>query len=153
MKHLKTYKLFESTDLDTIKDILLELEDIGFSIEILDMVKIGKSKSDPQLSTYGRFYTKDNILFNTSGTYKKYFICIKIIKNVFEWDEVEDCIKRLVDFLESHSETTYRYCQINFSNTISTCTYPNTELTDNFRDYIRNNFKKLKEVEIYFEII
>lgn len=54
MKHLKTYKVFESVDRETIKDIFLELEDIGFSIEILDKFKIGKSKSDSFCDSIGK---------------------------------------------------------------------------------------------------
>lgn len=34
MKHLKTYKLFESADINIIKDILLDLEDEGFEVSV-----------------------------------------------------------------------------------------------------------------------
>lgn len=153
MKHLKTYKLFESIERQTIKDIFLELEDIGFSVEIVDMFKIGKSESDPGLSSYGQFYRKDlNLDLNLKNKFKKDFICVKITKNSFEWDEVEDYIKRLIDFLENNSET-YRYYQINFSNFYQSGSYPTSDLTDKFCDYIRNNHKKIEEIEIYFEII
>lgn len=158
MKHLKTYKVFESIDRQTIKDIFLDLEDIGFLIETLDKFKIGKSKSDVGLSTYGQFYHKDlNSELNLKNKFKKDFICVKITKHwpniKFEWNEVEDYIKRLIDFLENTSETAYKFYQINIYKYNKSGTFPLKELTDIFCDNISKEFQEIEGVEVYFEKI
>jgi hypothetical protein len=47
MKHLKTYKLFESTELD-LKDILLELKDMGYRVLYNDDITDGRLTGEPE---------------------------------------------------------------------------------------------------------
>jgi hypothetical protein len=113
MKHLKTYKLFEShiDDMeDVIQDILLELEDIGLQIE-MDRTR------------------KDSYPFSPDGSpikdYTNTFIEVRIMRpfdapnrvipgvpqppggkypgNLFFWYEVKDAIIRLNDWYYEYS--------------------------------------------------
>ena len=124
MKHLKSYKLFESRieDLeDDVRDILLELEDEGFQIEISRISK------DVEIDTEGYFChnrtdvflevrvmrpwgSPDRVIPNTptppGGTYPG---------NILIWREVKDAIIRLTEWYYSESiyepidkETIYR---------------------------------------------
>ena len=147
MKYLKKYQIFESIDKDTIKEILLELEDNGFSIEISDKFKIGENELDPSLSSYGNFYNEKRV-----GKISKDFICIKIRKNKFEWDEVEYYIKNLIDFLENYSEITYKYYAISLYTYHKGGKYME-KLTDAFCNYISRHFNPMEQLEIYFERI
>jgi len=124
VKHLKSYKLFESRieDLeDDVRDILLELEDDGFQIEISRISK------DVEIDTEGYFChnrtdvflevrvmrpwgSPDRVIPNTptppGGTYPG---------NILIWREVKDAIIRLTEWYYSESiyepidkETIYR---------------------------------------------
>lgn len=103
MKHLTTYKLFESTNTEEIKsncrDIFQELIDIGFECEI-DFIQ-----NDKYSSVYKRFD------FNHSATIKGYSSICKItlicpmdrvypISNRKKY-EIMEYINRLDDYMEN----------------------------------------------------
>jgi len=49
MKHLKTYKLFESTETEQdLKDILLELKDMGYRVLYNDDITDGRLTGEPE---------------------------------------------------------------------------------------------------------
>lgn len=106
MKHLKSYKLFESRiqDLeDNVRDILLELEDEGFQIEIS---RISKDVEDDTMRTdvflevriLRPWGSPDRVIPNTptppSGKYSG---------NIFIWREIKDAIIRLTEWYYSES--------------------------------------------------
>ena len=47
MKHLKTYKVFESTELD-LREILLELKDMGYRVLYNDDITDGRLTGEPE---------------------------------------------------------------------------------------------------------
>ena len=123
MRHIKPYKLFESRiqDLeDNVRDILLELEDEGFQIE---MSRISKDVEDDTLQRRTKrtdvflevrvlrpWGSEDRVIPNTptppGGKYPG---------NIFIWREIKDAIIRLTEWYYSESiydpidkETIYR---------------------------------------------
>lgn len=108
MNHLKSYKIFEShiDDFeDNVKDILLELEDIGLQIEI-DRTRKDKENSSIKGSSdifievriMRPFGSPDRVIPGapepTTGTYPG---------NIFLWKEVKDAIIRLNDWYYEYS--------------------------------------------------
>jgi hypothetical protein len=97
MRHLKTYKIFESTysDIpyglwDDISDILLELSDDGFlTTKHFDDVK----KVDNKLCE-----DVIEIIVDKSAPFWQ---------KSFNYDEIEDVFNRLIDYLTSHG---FKYC-------------------------------------------
>ncbi len=124
MKHLKSYKLFESRieDLeDDVKDILLELEDEGFQIEISRISK------DVEIDTEGYFCHNRTDVFLEVRVMRPWGSSDRVIPNsptppggtypgnIFIWREVKDAIIRLTEWYYSQSihepidkETIYR---------------------------------------------
>jgi hypothetical protein len=123
VRHIKPYKLFESRiqDLeDNVRDILLELEDEGFQIE---MSRISKDVEDDTLQRRTKrtdvflevrvlrpWGSEDRVIPNTptppGGKYPG---------NIFIWREIKDAIIRLTEWYYSESiydpidkETIYR---------------------------------------------
>ena len=116
MNHLKPYKLFESHDLEMpIKDIFINIIDDDFLISISNLIKIGKSKNDPSLSTYGQFYSeKDKNVYEIErlkrSKHVKNFICVEIKRSKkFQFDDIENEIDHLISFLENED---YKFYQI-----------------------------------------
>ena len=124
MKHLKSYKIFESRIADfedNVQDILLELEDEGFQIEMSRIhkdVEIAPEKFFNKLRTdvflevriMRPWGSPDRVIPNTptppSGKYPG---------NIFIWREIKDAIIRLAEWYYSESiyepidkETIYR---------------------------------------------
>lgn len=108
MKHLKTYKLFESNidDFeDNIKDILLELEDAGLQIEI-DRTRKDKENSSIKGSSdifievriMRPFGAPDRVVPGVSQPPSG-----KYPGNLFFWYEVKDAIIRLNDWYYEYS--------------------------------------------------
>ena len=60
MKHLKTYKIFESTK-DDLRDILLELEDMGYKVTHNDDVLYAVTGEPSKGPTTKAIWIKDNI--------------------------------------------------------------------------------------------
>jgi len=89
MKHLKRFN--EAKDLNTIKDICLELEDIGMLIRFDQNWLYSKHKG-----SYLDFID--------------FLVPISLHKNKdIEWEDVKDCILRLKDYLGDRFVTfTYR---------------------------------------------
>lgn len=89
MKHIKTYKIFESTEVDNlkedIKDIFLELEDIGFTVNLSN-------------STTRFPFGLDLEIMNKSGALRK----------EFSLKEILDSIITLTSYL---NDTDYYYIQ------------------------------------------
>ena len=73
MKHIKTYKIFESTEVDNlkedIKDIFLELEDIGFTVNLSN-------------STTRFPFGLDLEIMNKSGALRKEFSLKEILDSI-----------------------------------------------------------------------
>ena len=124
MKHLKSYKIFESRIEyleDNVQDILLELEDEGFQIEMSRISKdveiepekfFNKLRTDVFLEVriMRPWGSPDRVIPNTptppSGKYPG---------NIFIWREIKDAIIRLTEWYYSESiyepidkETIYR---------------------------------------------
>jgi hypothetical protein len=83
MRYLKRFN--ESIDIDTIKDILLELEDAGFTIEI-------------NSRRLGELYKEITISFRTSKHNGG------LMGFEFIWRDVKDTIFRLMNFYYSENE-------------------------------------------------
>jgi len=98
MKHLKRYKLFESFDLDIIKDILLDLEDEQFTIEINNRASIfipNKTlKRDFRYSKYTEIIITRRVSGHNGGLMGFEFI----------WRDVKDTIFRLMDYYYSEND-------------------------------------------------
>jgi hypothetical protein len=112
VKHLKSYKLFEShiQDLeDDVHDILLELEDEGFQIEMSRISKdveiepekfFNKLRTDVflEVRVLRPWGSEDRVIPNTptppSGKYPG---------NIFIWREIKDAIIRLTEWYYSQS--------------------------------------------------
>jgi len=128
MKHLKTFKLFESRidDMeDIIKDILIELEDQGLQVEI-DRTR--KDKKGSNSSCNGLRPEKPFVECPPSG-YTDTFLEVRIMRpwgspdrvipgvpqppggsypgNLLFWYEVKDAIVRLNDWYYEHSGNEY----------------------------------------------
>jgi hypothetical protein len=116
MRYLKTYKIFESesriVDLeDNVQDILLELEDDGFQIEIS---RISKDVEDDTLQRR----TKRTDVFLEVRLLRPWGSEDRVIPNppaIFIWREIKDVIIRLTEWYYSQSiyepidkETIYR---------------------------------------------
>ena len=73
MRHIKTYKIFESTEVDNlkedIKDIFLELEDIGFTVNLSN-------------STTRFPFGLDLEIMNKSGALRKEFSLKEILDSI-----------------------------------------------------------------------
>lgn len=110
MRHLKSYKIFESASIDeledNVRDILLELEDDGFQIVIsrISKLKVGKNYSDLFLEIYIRrpYGSPDRVINDApappSGKYPG---------NIFIWREIKDAIIRLNDWYYDHRPNNY----------------------------------------------
>ena len=121
VKHLKSYKLFESRiqDLeDDVHDILLELEDEGLQIE---MSRISKDVEDDMR----RVYRQSDVPQSTSVLRTDVFLEVRILRpwgspdrempnlpsppggkypgNLFFWFEIKDAIIRLTEWYYSQS--------------------------------------------------
>ena len=83
MRYLKRFN--ESIDIDTIKDILLELEDVGFTIEI-------------NSRRLGEVYKEITISFRTSKHNGG------LMGFEFIWRDVKDTIFRLMNYYYSENE-------------------------------------------------
>ena len=89
MKYLKSYNsLFESTDLNTIKDILLDLEDEQFTIEV------NNKSTQWRYSDYSEIIIKRNVSGQNGGLMGFEFI----------WKEVKETIFRLMDYYYSEND-------------------------------------------------
>lgn len=91
MKYLKTYKIFESSIddvLDDIKDILLEIEDIGLTYKISEPFYISTG-TGPGIKD-GKKKTKCISIHNSA----------EIRKYSNKWSDVKDCVLRLIEYLE-----------------------------------------------------
>ena len=89
MRYLKTYNsLFESTDLNTIKDILLDLEDEQFTIEV------NNKSTQWRYSDYSEIIIKRNVSGHNGGLMGFEFI----------WKEVKETIFRLMDYYYSEND-------------------------------------------------
>jgi hypothetical protein len=101
MKHLKTYKIFESlqTDIEVIKDILLPIGDMGYEIRVKHYIIIIRDLSQTNTVSLGE--------------------CDQIIIRVVSWgddplfisDDVRDDFIRMKEYLESEG---YESIKANF---------------------------------------
>lgn len=80
MRHLKTYKIFESTELD-LREILLELQDMGYRIEHND---------DVLLAVTGEPSNVKAILVGDTGTNNTISL---------PWSELKEYALRIKDYL------------------------------------------------------
>lgn len=111
MKHLKSYKLFESRidDMeDEIRDILLELEDNGLQIEIdrtrkdVEGSKTGYTDTFIEVRIMRPFGSPDRVVPGASQPPRG-----KYPGNLFFWYEVKDAIIRLNDWYYDYSGNEY----------------------------------------------
>lgn len=152
MKHLKSYKIFESHDLEiSIKDIFINIIDDDFLISISNLIKIGKSKNDPSLSTYGQFYSeKDKNVYEIErlkrSKHVKNFICVEIKRSKkFQFDDIENEINHLISFLENED---YKFYQIYYR------TYNKSGFSFEInKKSIKNYLPEMEQVELIFEKI
>jgi hypothetical protein len=93
VKYLKTYKIFETINpgltnevWNDISDILIELEDLGFSItkDWFEVKKVGDKLCDDVIE----------IIIDSTRPKGRYFT-----KTRFSFTEVEDYIRRLIDYM------------------------------------------------------
>ena len=152
MNHLKPYKLFESHDLEMpIKDIFINIIDDDFLISISNLIKIGKSKNDPSLSTYGQFYSeKDKSVSEIErlkrSKHVKSFICVEIKRSKgFQFDDIEKEIHHLISFLESEGCKFYQIYYGAFKKSGFSF-----ELN---KKSIKNYLPEIEKVELIFEKI
>jgi len=162
MKYLKSYKIFESHDLELpIKDIFINIVDDDFLISISNLIKVGKSKNDPSLSTYGQFYSeKDKSAYEErlkSSKHVKNFICVEINavevngpyeiwhRTPFQFDDIENEINHLISFLENED---YKFYQIYYRG------YKKSGFDFKInKKSIKNYLPEMYQVELIFEKI
>lgn len=82
MKHLRPYQLFESIDIDIIKDILLDLEDNQFTIEV------NNKSREWRYNAYTEIIIKRNVSGHNGGLMGFEFI----------WRDIKGTIFRLMDY-------------------------------------------------------
>jgi hypothetical protein len=148
---LKRYsKFLESTDTikRDIRDIFLDLEEDGFSIDFYDLFKTGRNKSDPSLSSYGLF--KDEIsvskLNNSDKKIVDNYLCVKITNiSSFSGNDILEDVSRLVDFLENYNN--YELSESYFKNDTWSGKYP---CKIGYLLSLLKEHDKLNEVKIYF---
>jgi len=94
MKHIKHYKIFESSDdvLDDIKDICLELEDKGFTIQYLDTPIINGNESDYNVILIEKKVNSTN----HRGVFQSNFT--RVAYNFVEVEEVANRIKEVLGY-------------------------------------------------------
>ncbi len=94
MKHLKTYKLYESykkhlsLSLDIAKEICLDLEDDGYDVTINTISEVPD-------------WAKDYIDKGMKVTHKHQNIIIEIskLRSYFEYDDIKDTVERLINVI------------------------------------------------------
>lgn len=101
MKYLKTYKLFEadSFNLETIKDILLELEDDDFTIQVNPDIELKDWFFDTKIrewryNSYTEIIITRRVLGHNGGLSGFEFI----------WRDIKDTIFRLMDYYYLENE-------------------------------------------------
>ena len=105
MKHLKSYKLFESVSEQTVRDILLEItDDSNFNVEIkeVDPPKVGIDNHLEVYITRGSYLDSRKTREipgapDVLGGYPA---------NLFLWFEIKDTIIRLCEYVYSETEFT-----------------------------------------------
>jgi hypothetical protein len=94
MKHLKSYKLFESYDeaydeeLNVLNDLVLELKDMNFDVDIV-------LKQD---------------VFGLSDDYDKIKILINKSNKKFKIEEIHNSLVEIIDYMESCDWWLYNVC-------------------------------------------
>lgn len=94
MKYLKGYKIFESSNdkelLEDIKDLLVDLEDQGFYVNVFKRrVDYSTTSEDILVSIYKEKRPDPNISLYTLG--------------IFEYSDVEYYVNRLINFMEKNN--------------------------------------------------
>lgn len=178
MKHLKTYKIFESNDIsieDDIKDIMIELEDEGLKVEVSFWVKGAKGG-------FLRSNEKGEWLYGPKPTDDRLFLKVEVRKSVdseidrtndylwksegFDWIEVKPYFDRLREFIEKYSPVKYKINTMIFRHMprFSTKNPFNTDESDKYQtgfDYIGSKYiekdftdkNTLTSVNYFFERI
>lgn len=92
MKYLKSYKIFESSDnlREDIKDLLVDLEDQGFYVNVFKRrVDYSTTSEDILVSIYKEKRPDPNISLYTLG--------------IFEYSDVEYYVNRLINFMKENN--------------------------------------------------
>lgn len=151
---IKKYKVFLESLKNDIEDVFLELEDEGYIVDIIDLFKAGKSKSDPSLSTYGMF--KDKFTLSRLESSKKKivedYICIRITKHQkYSWNDILEYVDRIIDLLENYQN--YKLYQFYISKWKSSGNFHPDSIKEinKIINYYDNN--EIEEVKIYFKEI
>jgi hypothetical protein len=131
MKWLKTYKVFESQSgiTDDVNEIMLELEDKGYKIEITYWINgnRGLLRSDE----LGKYLNVEVEKIEPSGNF--------ITKDGFNWEDTKPYFDRLRTFLEHHSDVKYKINTMLFSHVPRFSVFSKSESTDRYQtsfDYI-----------------
>lgn len=148
MKWLKTYESFDDdiSVVDDIKEIMTELEDEGFRIEITFWVngaKGGFLASNEQgeqlygpIANDGKLYLKVEVKkIEPPGNF--------LTKNGFNWIDVEPYLDRLRDFLEDYSQTKYKINTMIVNHVPRFSIIRGGEITDSYQtsfDYIDSKY-------------
>lgn len=85
MKHIKTYKIFESTELD-LRDILLELQDMGYKVIHNDDVLLAYTGKPTEGVTTKAIWVKDNYVTPSKSV-------------GLPWSELKEYALRIKDYL------------------------------------------------------
>jgi hypothetical protein len=128
MKYLKEYSFFkkkEGIDINIIRDILLDLEDIGFKCETskdhIDSFKL-KGFEDP--------FVKNNLFIKIEKSNQKK----NTEENFFNTSKIKECVSRVFEYVKQTnveiSNIEYEYRVGIFENSIKSNVYPNMYYTD-----------------------
>ena len=139
MKHLITYSLFESTftgqySLDDIRDMLLEVSDLGLLTRVQGGVRIANGNIETQIKIYE----------NSSRQVNK-----------INWNEIKDAVERIFEYLKSYNiedvelfingELVTNYNIIKKISTVSIYFSEEEKITENF-------YSQLGETDITLDI-
>ena len=169
MKHLKTYKIFESQSeiTDDIKDIMIELEDKGFLIDIsywVNGAKGGFLRSDETGKQLYGSMANDGKLYIEVGVKKIEPAGNFLTKDGFNWRDAKPAFDRLRSFLEKHSQVKYKIKTILFAHEPRFSVSRKSEIQDRYQTsfdycdskYIEKDFtdkNTLTSVSYFFERI
>lgn len=93
MKHLKTYRLFESLNIneDELKDIMVDIEDDGFEVDYYH-----------HPNGYNTFFIKIVLPSRTGKTITgPYTGETKVVADNYSWSEIKDNVNRLTSYIDS----------------------------------------------------
>jgi hypothetical protein len=164
MKHIKSYKIFESVNND-IDDIMLELKDEGFKVEQSYWVRGARGG-------YLRSDEWGNQFYGPIATDTKIYLSVEVkkieppgnflTKDGFNWEEAKSYFDRLRSFLTEYNTDKYKIKSLTFKHVPRFSIMKEAEMCDTYQTsfdyadskYLEKNFtdkNTLTSVSYFFE--